>query len=284
MKIEDLLKLLGVENEIIANITSEKEEDRNKVKAEDVANSITEKYKARLKNDQSFIDPLHAELTGKISGTVQNKIAKKVLGMTESELNALPKEKLMDTLIDMTIKKISDAKGDKTPDDKDKEIEKLNNKLLKKDEELKKVREEEIPSLQRKQVDFENGYRFKEEISSELDKHKIIVGKKAALTIVNSFIAERADVKFTEDGKHKLMQKGSDVELFENNTQVKLGDLVKQAVESEKLIQLSNGGGGEPDPKKKTITVEDDGKVLNLHGEEAAKEKLEEMKKLTTKK
>lgn len=234
-KIEDLLKKLGIENDVIVKL---KEDDKD-VNIDELEGKVKENYKNMLRNDASFIDPLNVEITGKVKGTLETKMSR-MFGISSDELEAMEKNKRVDGILEKMKTLIEEKKSLGNSDDKDKEIEKLNAKLLKYQNEVKKIREEEIPAIEGKYKGEMKASRINSIIDDEIVKHKIIVGKNIASLAIREKIGSVADLDLDESGSVILKQKGKDLKLYVDNKEASVGQLVEKYLTEENLVQKKN--------------------------------------------
>lgn len=235
-KVELFLKKLGVKPETITELLEDKD-----VNIDELETEVKENYKGILKNDSSFIDPLHVEVTGKVRGSLETKMAR-LFGISTEELEAMDKNKRVDGILDRIKGDLDKKKSDVSTDDKDKEIEKLNKRLLKYQDDMKKVREEEIPSIENKYKGEMKAIKFGSILEGEVANNKIVEGisKKVAALSVREKLSAIADFDFDENGGLVLKQKGKDLDLYVDNNKATLSGLVSKYLEEDGLIQKQN--------------------------------------------
>lgn len=140
---------------------------------------------------------------GETMTKVESKIVK-IAGLTAEEI----KDKKFDDIVDLAFKKIG-ASTDKSTEEVQLELRKVS-------DELKKVREEEIPSIQ-KQVDVEKAL-FREDTALmklvggiklragvDMDDALILIRQKAAKLGYKLKVDEKFNVEFTTEDGNKIM-------------------------------------------------------------------------------
>lgn len=239
MKAKELLKLLGLSDDRIEQLTSTDPEVTKKVNVKEIRDELVEKSKEALKADEGFLGALKVEIRGEVFGPRERK-ARKLLEeyVTDEEYNALKPETRLDDLLALGIKKIKEKVG-MSSDDKDKEIVRLRDEVKTAKERAKKLEEEDLPKV-RQEVDLEkDNLHLERNMLKLLSKKKLIIDPEDAIELVSKYINELADVKI-KDKKPVVFQKGKDLELFKDNNKVTLDSLIDEAVVAKKLLAQSN--------------------------------------------
>ena len=142
----EILDNLGFDKAIINKLKSDKEDDWKDIDPGDASDAIVTTQRTIAQSDESFTSPLIKEAFGKSMGSLERKVLAnfKDFGLTNAEMEALPKDGRLEALIGLARKKVDEKKG--SADDKDKEITKLNEIIGQKDDEIKDLKEVQLPA------------------------------------------------------------------------------------------------------------------------------------------
>jgi len=257
-KVTELLKKLGLEEEVITSLTAENSD----ADVAEVYSSLRESFGEALKNDEAFVAPIKAAVRGEVLSSKERKMMKQ-FGVTQEEYDALPDKTKFDSLIALCGEK---AKPQGTSDEVKAEIEKLRGTLAEKDERIKKLTEEEIPQIksqiERERQEVQRQQKFSDVFAKATEGKKLIVQDSIARTVVNTAAAQNYDLKL-EEGEIVVYKKGTDLKAYdENNRPLTAQKIVESVLEENQLIRKSNAGGdgGDPPPQPHRRTVEMNGK------------------------
>lgn len=248
--LKKLLKALGVET-----VTDEMLNDAEKlklIKVEDVVSEIVGNQKEILSSDADFIAPIRTAAIGEVLNARQQNAIK--LGLiTKEEVAALPEKDRFDAVLKLIAEKSKKAPAN--ADDKDKEIERLNSLVLNKDEELRKIKEEEIPSIQ---TQFQKQLTEREinlAIRATFDKTlngKLVADSELLYPGIESQLKSKYDIGY-EGGVPVLLEKGKTTKAFKNSKPIQLADAFMEIAEEKKAVKKQ-----EEKPARRI--PEDDGK------------------------
>lgn len=255
-----ILQKLGVEDDVIAILKGTDDSKIAELKADEIVSTVVETQKEIIVADPTVTDPIIAQAKLTFFGKREDELIKQFGEyITKEEMNALPKADRYDQAMKLLAKKIKAAKAGDNPDDKDKKIEQLSAELEQRQEELRKVREEEIPGVQK---DWENKMTEREiaqEISSLFGgfKAKLIADSELLFPAVNTSLRDKYDIK-KEDGKIVLYEKGKTVKALKNSKPLSVNDALEELAtplfkKSEDPPKKDPIREDPPQPKKKTI-------------------------------
>lgn len=274
-KLKEFLTKLGLSDAQITSITSTDATVLDGVKVPEFVTAVVEQQKKVLQADESFLSIIKNNLRGEIIQPRERKALKLLEEyVTKEEFEALKPESRLDDLIALGIQKLqAAAKVPGNSDDKDKEIVKLRNDLKALGDKVNTYETVEIPKVKSEVARKLEAIEIEREILKHLGKKKLkLADADDALVLVKSEIDKRADV-VRKDGKTVILQKGKDLQLFEDNTEVTLEKLVDSAVKAKSLEVESI-----QTPPRRVVETGDD-KKSNLPGLNKAKGREQEMTK-----
>lgn len=245
-KTEQLLKKLGVPAQTLADLKDEeKVKDLN---VDEIEGGVMSNLKEVLKNDQAFMSEIEKGTRASVLSSKESKLKKAFafLNLSEEDFAGLPKEKLFDETIKLMATKAEElSKKAKGSGDKDQEIENLNGQIRDLKEAKRVLEEETIPGI-KATVDTErNAMLLDASLAKELGTHKLMIDKDFAFASVSNSIKSKYDLRREADGSIKILEKGKEVEAFDENKQkITLSGLVKATVEAANIVQKSNAGAG----------------------------------------
>lgn len=242
-----ILTKLGVDKDLIAVLKGEDETKIKEIAVDDIVAEIVDNQKEILSADPAFIDPIKQAERGAILTKREQVIldAFKSFGLTKEEYEALPEGNRTDALIKLAAKK---AKESRPPDgDKDLKIQELAASIEARDAELKKLREEEIPSIET---------RFRTEREQELLSNKLRItfekslGSKLALDpdilypAAQAKLSEKYDAKL-EGGAVVLYDKGKTTKALKNAKPIPVDEAFLDIATESKILKAQE----DPNPK-----------------------------------
>lgn len=275
-----LLSSLGVSDEVIEILKSEDEAKIKALKADDIYKEAQDMQKEILAEDAEFLAPLKAETIKGLLITREKEFLRDFKDyVSQSDLDALPEKNRYDALVKLAAKKVKEkAKEGTTPDDKDKEIDRLNSELEKRDEIIKDFEEVKLPGVQKewegkmtqKEIDGYLRTTFNE-LSDQL------IAKPAGLyPAAYTAITAKYDFKREDDGTVTLLAKGTTNKARNGTKEVQVKEAFKTLSDENGWIKKS-----EEPPKKDPIKEGGPEKKINLSGkqkfDEALKLKEEQM-------
>lgn len=257
-KLEELLKKLGVKQEVLTLFTDEeKATELESLSIDTVISDVTGSFKQRFENDQNFLDPIEKRIRGKVLGSKERNILKHVPEITKEEIEGLPQETRYDSLVELAIEKISERNKAGGKDDNEAlKLAKLEAKKLQ--EKVEEYESTTIPQIKAKFQseieDFQLLDATKRHLSSKSDK---IIGNVDFLA--KSVLADAKEnfVVKLQDGKPKLYQRpkeGQDqlLEAYDGNNPLTYEARIDHFLNENQFIRKSNatppGGVPNPDP------------------------------------
>ncbi len=274
-KLKDLLKKLGLSAAHIETVTAPDAE----FDVDEVAGEATTNIQQALENDEAFIGKLKGNWQGEVLSSKERYLMKASNGLlTQAEIDALPKQDRFNKVVDLLVTKLNSSKP--ANDDKDKEIDRLNKLVQERENELRTVREEELPKAQREAQKVAENFHLRESILKAVQAS----GKKTVLPVdktVDLLYADALsayDLKWDETTKApKVLQKGKDLLAYSDKDRSKplsVNDIVPSIAEAQGYFVRNNAAedenaGGE----RKTIAKKKDGAPrFNLPGLKKAEE------------
>lgn len=270
---------LGVDTDTISILKGTDEEKIKGIDPKVIITGIVDNQKTILESDDAFTGPIERKVRGELLGKRQELLLRTFKDyLTEEEVNALPERDRYDAAVKLLAKKVSEKKADPN-DDKDKKILALAKEIEDRDNEIKKLKEEEIPAIETK---------FKSEREKELaestvrgifDKSfgtKTIIDASLIYPAINQKLLSTYDVKI-ENGEPVLYEKGKTTKALRNAKPLKLEDAFGDIQELKSALKKS-----EEPPKKESMKEGEPPKFKTIGSNEFAKrlaEKEAELKK-----
>lgn len=239
-----LLKRIGFSDAHIEAM----DKDPEKFDADGIFAEVDTNIRTALSADKEFTKTIHSQATAEVLSSKEGYITRLLEGkVTPEELEALPKRDRFNKLIDLTFNKLS-AK-DKTPDEKDKEIARLNaeaqtftTKLSEKDKEIEKAGQ--------KATEVEHRFYRRNALESAMltgDRKTVLDAKKTAGLLEQDILSEY-DLKWDPaSNKAILRQKGTDNPVFDpadRSKPLELDAVVTRIGEANGYFVKSNAGQG----------------------------------------
>lgn len=241
--------------EKIAANTPDEGEDPKAEDTETWVSSFKETQTELLKNDKDFIGEIKKGQYAIASQQFLSKIKKLVPELTSDEI----KDKTTDEIINLALGKIR-VKGDST-------AQQLQEENVKLQSELKKLREEEIPTIEKRVDEHRNAITIETKLNKMITNlpKKLRVGERAAIATLKEKLQEgRISVGLDANGELEFFKMEGDTKLKiknkDNTGFVNPLDLVTETLDAEKLLENSGAGGsGGDDDKKKKFPIEGGG-------------------------
>lgn len=244
---------------LVANIPDDAEVPKD-LTADAVVGGAFAKLSETLETNDAFKDAVakvRTSTSGKLLKMLTAKARKEFPDVTDEEFEALPEENRYDELVKLAAsKKTKAAEGDAAT-----EVSKLNAKLRKKDEELKDLREVQLPAARTAGENERELVRAERAIETALAKGgKLLVKPEFSTDIAAKQLAKKGLVlKIQPDGSTKVMKKDGDGKLIpahdDHHNEITLDNVAKEIGIEAGLYQLNNGAagggkGGDADRKK----------------------------------
>lgn len=240
------LKKLGISDATLEELKDEAKAE--KVDIDQIVGDVFESQKEIIMEPKSdYMKEFAAQTRASVLKPKEEKLFKKFkeFGITQEEFDKLPENERFDKLVDLAHKKAKDFKP-AGEGEAQKEIDRLHGEILSKDEEIKKLREEEIPAVETK---WKNQIRDKEtneilsksfrEISQGKDgKSLLLIDEEAAFGVIRAKLEKAFDLDYSETGL-SLMEKGKGVKAKKNSKDLSLTEALTDLAESSKLFRKS---------------------------------------------
>lgn len=233
--VKQLLAKIGIADDVAEKLVTGDENATKDINIDELVEGVKNGYLERFEADGT-LDSRKNEAVNALHIS-RNKafrdIAKKHgIVFTDAEYNALPTDKRSEALYDAILAKAKAVSGDK--DDKDKTIAELHAELSKRDEEITKLRDEELPnalkSAEEKITSFKRELFLQEEFRKAskdgliADESILWPGVKARLESEYDFIEK--------EGSFIPVKKGTTTQIFtDKNKPATLSDLMPKYVE-----------------------------------------------------
>lgn len=237
-KAKEYLKALGVSAEDIAKL-----EDTEKAKDFDVKGAASSLKKAQqaelreaLKNDADLNDELSKKAAGQLFGTLRSEL--KRAGLSTEEVAE-----------DKTIKDMVKSLTEKLSAGKSEDLKQLQEQLMEKTAEVKRLTDEEIPRIQKEEA----AKADRDRVLMKMERQFLgfpahdLVSEKHNDGIFNALMAgleSKYDVRLGEDGNPTLYQKGKDLYAKNKDGDKLLGitDAIRDQLTEYGFVKQNNGG------------------------------------------
>lgn len=229
---EALIKL-GVSEADADKILSTDEAVTKDLKVETFVSTITENLKTKFKEDGSM-DEMVNEKIGRVLSSrdriIMNAAKEYGVEVTKQEYEALPTKDRTDELNKLILKKFNDKKAPTGNEEKDKEIERLNNEVLNFKTRVKQLEDEELPKAKTEAEKRIEEFEFQSTLKSEFSRinaGKLVAPEKVVLPGVMAEFNSKYDRK-TENGEIVLLEKGTQKVAYVDSKKVTLEMALEQ--------------------------------------------------------
>ena len=252
MKKSDLIKLLlaiGVSQANAEKITANTSDDvASSVDQTATDLMITEFKTAQLelaKNNPDIVKPIQDAEKAKQLDIIERKI-KQTFNLNAEEV----KDKKIEEIV-VLAKTKSATSGNATTEQL--QLENMNLQA-----ELKKIKEEEIPSIRSEVDQHKAEFNYEQGLVKMVSSFELRNPLTAVLPGVKTFLKENYDVKVDDKGEYIVYQKGTELraKTADGNAFIALKDLLKSQMEKDGFLKQSNGGDGKVGADGKPIIVE----------------------------
>lgn len=232
--IDKFLKSIGVPSDTIEAINKEPEEGKDL----DLAPYV-DAFKAQqrdvISNDPDFINPLTKSVTGKERAIIEGKI-KKVLSNYISDEDITSLEGL-DNYVTKMGEVIENNKNHNA------DSEELQNKLIESNKIIKELRDVEIPKIQSEAEAKHKQFIINSKLTEKINGHELIVPSNVAKSVIDTSWTNKYNVEIGEDGTLDIKTKENLAVLDKDGTtKLSFDEVMKQTLEENKILKLSNGG------------------------------------------
>lgn len=264
--LEDFLKKIGVQKDVIAKLQSEEE-----VNIDEIADGYRSQIKTAVASDPAVLESIKKEVNGEVLSKVEHKL-KKTFGLDPMEMSG----KKFDEIVNLAYEKATSA-VQSTGDE-------WQTKYMELSKEHKKLVEEVLPAKEAEKSEFVKAFQINTLQMAKLAAKKLAVSQKLAVAGIQDTLKEMkvklelsddgdAIVPKTKDGLNVLSKDGTRVLNYDELLDEILGP------NNLNIMQQSNGNQNAGQPLK---GVEFEKKVdstkFNLPGLAAARENAEKLK------
>jgi hypothetical protein len=271
-KLKKFLKSIGIEADLADKMVDEAQ-DFDPAKA---AKAVKGVIRTSLENDEDFISEMDNNVRGRVLSSKENKILK-LTGITREELEALPKEKRFDALLELMWERGGKGEAGAGGDEAlKKEVNDLRTKLQKAIADVDTEKENTRKATQAS-ADERERMEIESDVRSNMGKRKLILEADEATELTLNRIYREFTPKRV-NGKTVLFKKGTELKATDPETEreVTLEGLLDKHVEDRRWKQVSNGpaGGGNRGDKERLTTNDDKNKRQEATGPGAPKRTL----------
>lgn len=264
--LEDFLKKIGVQKDVIAKLQSEEE-----INIDEIADGYRSQIKTAVASDPTVLESIKKEVNGEVLSKVEHKL-KKTFGLDPMEMSG----KKFDEIVNLAYEKATSA-VQSTGDE-------WQTKYMELSKEHKKLVEEVIPAKEAEKSEFVKAFQINTLQMTKLAAKKLAVSQKLAVAGIQDTLKEMKIklelnddgdqiVPKTKDGLNVLSKDGTRVLNYDELLDDILGP------NNLNIMQQSNGNQNAGQPLK---GVEFEKKVdstkFNLPGMAAARENAEKLK------
>lgn len=242
-----ILKALGLEDNEIEAFKDDAKAEALDVAA--IAKNVVEIQREIAEQDEAFTAPIRSAERGAILTKRLDLLKKEYAGyITDDEINKLPERSRFDDALRLA-KKNMEAKlkaGSGGDPELQKEIEKLNAQISERDEQLKKLRDEEIPAIENKwqsQLQARERDLTLRQMFDKTTAGQLVVNGDLLWPAIKAQLEGKYDVKI-ENGEAVIYEKGKATKVFKNSKPVKLEDVIREEGDAQGIFKK------QPDPPK----------------------------------
>ena len=268
--LEDFLKKIGVQKDVIAKLQSEEE-----VNIDEFAEGYRTQIKQAVASDPTVLESIKKEVNGEVLSKVEHKI-KKTFNLDPTEMTG----KKFEDIVNMAYQKATSAV--QTTGDE------WQSKYMELSKEHKKIVEEILPAKEAEKNDFIKTYQLNTLQLSKLAGKKLAVNQKLAVAGIQDTLKElKIKLELSEDGDQIIpkTKDGLNVLAKDGTRVLNYDELLDQILGPDHLniVQQSNGNQSNTQPLKGvSFEKSSDNAKFNLPGLSAAKENAEKMKNMRT--
>jgi len=242
----EILKKVGLSDELLKSI-----QDETKAESVDSDTSVEEIFNAQkaiiLEPGGEYIKDIVSQTRASVLRPNEEKVFKKFkeFGITQDEFDKIPDGDKLGKIIDLAYRK---AKDHKAPADQDsqKEIDRLCLELVTREDEIRKIREEEIPAVENRWKNQIQETQTAEilnktfrEISTGADgKSRLLIDEDASFFAVRASLDKSFDLVHSENGI-LLKEKGKDILAKKDSKNLSLSQAMIDISEKVKLFKKS---------------------------------------------
>ena len=264
-KIEEFLKKIGVNADVIAKLN---EEEAN---TDELVGQWKSGFKTVMANDPDFIQPIKDEIRGTELSKMEHKI-KKQFNLGAEEV----KDKKFDDIIQAAYEKVKNQSFP-APDE-------LQNKIMELSKENKRLVEEVLPAKENEAKEAISQYKKTNALRSALSSKPLIVSTDIVFPALNEYLSKNYSVELDEQDKLVIKTKNGLAPLSEDGTKtITFDEVVEKHLDTIGVLKKSNGGVNPSIPGIKSPKLEKSEEAkYALPGMKAAQDNAERMKNLRT--
>lgn len=201
-----------------------------------------EQIKEGVKNDAEFINSLKSQEAGKFYGSMETVFNRNFADLDMDKYAELSGIKKMETILKDGVKSLADSK--------DTTSKEWQEKYLNSQAELKRVKEEEIPSM----LESERSVFYQRFIDDEMLKDSLdfetVCANDARVPLVNAYLVKNGYQKKWNDqtNTYEIVTKDG-VKVTKDDKVLDNKAIIKEAFEFNGVLKKSNGSPGEPGAK-----------------------------------
>jgi hypothetical protein len=274
-KNKEVLKKIGLSDDLIEQLTSTDAAVLEKIDVDAASKSIRDVYVKAFESDGTFDEQKKNERATILKIRDKKLIDDfKAIGVefSDEEYKALPADKTSDHLAKELAKR-AEAKmksGSGNPDDKDKEITRLNAEISNYVAEVKKLKEEELPKYQteaQKQIEeFKKEQKIRSEFS-KLNAGKLVADEEILYPGFKQKLQDKYDLR-TDGDSIVIYEKGKDIKVMKDNKPLSFTSAVDDLSADLRKKQ--------EDPKTRKVVEGEEGKEMTTVGASAYQKKMAE--------
>lgn len=239
-----ILTEIGIPADAITKLKSEKEEDVADIDVKVLKTDVFTRHKTALLSDDSFTKPIVDEARIGVLNSRANQLYKKFSAyVTKAEFDAIPDKNRYDDLSELIATRVEEKIAEKKPADNAQELKDMHDKLRERDEEIKKLREEEIPAIQTKFTQLEERKNLVAFQRNEFNKHapNMVADPDVLWPAIQSHIESLYDFALNGTAM-KVLNKGANTQAFDDkHNEINFESLMKGVLTEKKILKASNG-------------------------------------------
>lgn len=272
-KLLKILKVAGIDNETASKLVDF--ENPTDIDENAIIASFKEHQFKLHENEPEIISKVTTQVVGRERDTFERKI-RQIFDLSVDDL----KDKKLEDII-----KLAKAKANSGTD---KTLEQLQNELLEKTNELKKLREEEIPAIRNEVEGHKKKFNIDNKITQLVSSYELRNPLEDVLASVQNYLGSNYIVDVDDKGELvvKVKETGLAVKNEDGTKFLTAQEIIKSKLEKASFLKQSNAEEGQQQVTVVKVGEEIKGKnnsfdPTKLPGYEAAKKHLEETKAAT---
>lgn len=263
--LEDFLKKIGVQKDVISKLQSEDE-----LNIDEIAEGYRSQIKAAVASDPTVLEAIKKEVNGEVLSKVEHKL-KKTFGLDPVEMSG----KKFDEIVNLAYEKATTA-VQSTGDE-------WQTKYMELSKEHKKIVEEILPAKEAEKNEFVKSFQINTLQMAKLAAKKLAVSQKLAVAGIQDILKEmKVKLELSEDGDEIIpkTKDGLNVLSKDGTHVLKYDELLDNILGPDGLniVQQSNGSPTHQSLKGVEFEKKTDSSKFNLPGLAAARENAEKLK------